>query len=800
MAKTANDYLKTSRIPYLILDGDGVPVEWNAYAETLLSISGKNPAGKGTLPSIREIVLEQSTPGEIERFDTFLAGHGLFFSCDFTRQKDTDTLSWYRLNVHRQEENRFFALIDDITPQIIKETHLIEAKENAEKASLNRSQFLANISHEIRTPIQTIIGMSELLAETRLDEEQTEYARQVRFSADVLLTLINDILDITKVEAGKLKIEAIDFDPVEVIEGTVDLVAMEAHKKSLEVNIDISTDIPAAIVGDPNRLQQVLLNLVKNAVKFTETGEILVRAFPGTGDPELSVSEQQDQILYVEVTDTGIGISEPVRKRLFTDFYQADASTTRKYGGTGLGLSISRNIVTLMGGKIGVMPNEPRGSRFWFEIPLITAATQPTPRKLPLSGQTRFLLVDDNPSTLTILTGMLAAQGYYQVSRAESGERALSLMQSSVQARAPFNIVLIDLVMPDMDGWRLAAEITRDPKINQAQLYLMVPEGMLGAEAKMKLLDWFNGYLYKPVKRRLLYDLLREHSQRSIDIEVVEELEAEDDDDDMTSAPTVQKPEEPVPVADNAAEGLTILVAEDHPVNRRLLVIFLEKAGARVIQAADGQEAVEKFPGQEVDLVFMDIQMPRKNGYETAQWIRENGYTMPIIACTASAQDDEREKCLACGMNEVLPKPYRRSDVLELVEQFRRREKSGQPEASGDDPSVFNPALFFDILMGDTEAMASLVHEYVAQTEEHITILEKVFAEGDRTAVEATAHLIKGSSRSITANRLADIAEEIEMHYTGEPVQTDAGNNAVVRLRDEFRLLKQRLLQEGYTL
>lgn len=272
MAKTANDYLKTSRIPYLILDGDGVPVEWNAYAETLLSISGKNPAGKGTLPSIREIVLEQSTPGEIERFDTFLAGHGLFFSCDFTRQKDTDTLSWYRLNVHRQEENRFFALIDDITPQIIKETHLIEAKENAEKASLNRSQFLANISHEIRTPIQTIIGMSELLAETRLDEEQTEYARQVRFSADVLLTLINDILDITKVEAGKLKIEAIDFDPVEVIEGTVDLVAMEAHKKSLEVNIDISTDIPAAIVGDPNRLQQVLLNLVKNAVKFTETG------------------------------------------------------------------------------------------------------------------------------------------------------------------------------------------------------------------------------------------------------------------------------------------------------------------------------------------------------------------------------------------------------------------------------------------------------------------------------------------------------------------------------------------------
>ena len=711
MAQSANDYLKRSRIPYLVLDESGVPVEWNAPAETLLSIAGENPAGKGTLPSIREIVLERSSPGEAERFDAFLAGTGDFFSCDFTRQRDAQTVSWYRMNVHRQEGNRFFALVDDITPQIIKETHLIEAKENAEKASLNRSQFLANISHEIRTPIQTIIGMSELLAETRLDEEQTEYARQVRFSADVLLTLINDILDISKVEAGKLKIESIDFDPVDVIERTVDLVAMEAHKKGLEVNIDISSDLPAAIVGDPNRLQQVLLNLVKNAVKFTETGEIYVQAFPGTGDPELSVSEQQEQILYVEVTDTGIGMNESVRKKLFTDFFQADPSTTRKYGGTGLGLSISRNIVTLMGGKIGVSPNEPRGSRFWFEIPLITATKQPTPRKLPLSSQTRFLIVDDNPGTLNILTGMLAAQGYYQVSRAQSGIQALSLMQSSFQARAPFTVVFIDMVMPEMDGWRLAAEITKNPDINQAQLFLMVPEGGLGAEAKMKLLDWFQGYLYKPIKRRLLYDLLRDHSQASNDLEVVEELEAIDDE---SYVPEAGRPvtDTAAPPAENAAAGLTVLVAEDHPVNRKLLVIFLEKAGAQVIQAADGQEAVEKIQQQPVDLVFMDIQMPRKNGYEAAQWMRESGYSLPIIACTASAQDDEKEKCLACGMNEILPKPYKRSDVLELVSRY-----GSHTESPVRDPAVFNPSVFFDILMGDTDAMASLIREYIRQTE-----------------------------------------------------------------------------------
>lgn len=798
MIKTANDYLKSSRIPYLVLDENGVPIEWNAYAEALLSISGKTAEETGILPSIRELVLQESSPGEIKRFDDFISGTENFFSHDFTRLNEIGKTSWYRMNIHRQDGNRYFVLIDDITPQIIKETHLIKAKENAEKASLNRSQFLANISHEIRTPIQTIIGMAELLGETRLDEEQTEYARQVRFSADVLLTLINDILDISKVEAGKLKIESIDFDPVDVIERTVDLVSMEAHKKGLEINIDISSDIPAAIVGDPNRLQQVILNLVKNAVKFTERGEILVRAFPGTGDPELSITKQQDQILYVEVTDTGIGIDDSVRKKLFTEFFQADTTTTRKYGGTGLGLSISRNIVSLMNGKIGVTPNEPCGSRFWFEIPLITAAKQPTPRKLPLSSQTRFLVVDDNPTTLDIVIGMLAAQGFYQVSRADSGEIALSLMHSSYQAQAPFDIVFIDMVMPDMDGWRLAAEITKDRTINQAQLYLMVPEGSLGAEAKMKLLDWFNGYLYKPIKRRYLYDLLREHSQASIDLEVVEELESVEEESRKTAVRQKLIQPKSAPAAtvnpERIAEGLTILVAEDHPVNRRLLVIFLEKAGAQVIAAVDGQEAVELIQNNDPDLIFMDIQMPRKNGYESAAWIREHGYTVPIIACTASAQEDEREKCLACGMNEILPKPYKRTDVINLISLFSSHavltDNGGESAENPDE--CFNPAVFFDLLQGDTDAMKSLAREYMVQTEEHLKILDRIATENDLEALRATAHLIKGSSRSITANCVGSIAEKIETGKIANPASD------IARLKRAVQALKERFIKEGY--
>ncbi|HHU36249.1 MAG TPA: response regulator [Treponema sp.] len=803
---SADDYLRRSRIPYLVLDETGIPIEWNAYAEALLSISGESPTGKGKLPSIRKLILERTHPGDTEKFDAFMAGEQDFFAYDFTRKNETEDASWYRMNVYRQEKNRFFALIDDITPQIIKETHLIEAKENAEKASLNRSQFLANISHEIRTPIQTIIGMGELLADTELDEEQTEYARQVQFSADVLLTLINDILDISKVEVGKLKIESIDFDPVDVIERTVDLVSMEAYKKGLEVNIDISSDIPAAIVGDPHRLQQVILNLVKNAVKFTESGEILLRAFPGTGDPERSSISRLDQILYVEVTDTGIGLEEAVMKKLFTDFFQADRSTTRKYGGTGLGLSISRNIVSLMGGKIGVSANDPRGSRFWFEIPLIPAETQPTPRKLLLSSQTRFLLVDDNPRTLDILTGMLAAHGYYQVSRADSGKQALSLMHLSNHAGAPFNILFIDMVMPDMDGWRLAAEINKDPEINHAQLYLMVPEGSFGAEAKMKLLDWFNGYLYKPIKRRLLYDLLRDHSQASLDLEVLEELEPVEDDvpipepypntaepPDLASSVIIQ-PQKSKPESETVAKyqediaaGLTILVAEDHPVNRRLLVIFLEKAGATVIQAVDGQEAIEAMQVNDIDLIFMDIQMPRKNGYEAAAWIRKKGIKTPIIACTASAQENEREKCLACGMNEILPKPFKRIDVSKLLTRFAPKKDKKQ-----EDPLVFNSTQFFDIMMGDTDAMASLAREYTAQTDEHLKILEIDLAENNISAIRATAHLIKGSSLSITANRVAEIAEEIELNPEGD-IQIQ-----VFRIHDAFISLKKRFTQEGY--
>jgi CheY-like chemotaxis protein/HPt (histidine-containing phosphotransfer) domain-containing protein len=679
------------------------------------------------------------------------------------------------------------ALFDDITAFKQKEQVLVAAKENAEKASISRSQFLANISHEIRTPIQTIIGMMELIDETKLDEEQTEYVRQVKFSTDVMLTLINDVLDFSKVEAGQLKIEHIEHDLSNVIERTVDLVSMEAHKKGLEICIDISPNLPVMVITDPSRLQQIILNLVKNAVKFTAKGYILVSAKP-----------VHDNILF-EVNDTGIGIQPDVQKKLFTQFFQADTSTTRKYGGTGLGLAISRNIVELMSGTIGVHSNASGGSCFWFTVPLIKAPTQPPAEPRVLKATTRFLVVDDNELTLSLIYNMLASLGYTDITGATSGKAALNALHTARRVTEPFDIVLIDMIMPEMDGWRLAAEINKNHDINQAQLYLMVPEGGFGADAKMKLLEWFNGYLYKPIKRRKLAELLREHHQPTIDLEIVEELESVDDSETETAIP------EPELLP---AKGLTVLAAEDHPVNRKLMKIFLEKAGATVVTAEDGQEAIEIMAKNPVafDLVFMDIQMPRLNGYEAAVWMREHGYLKSIIACTASAQENEIDQCLLFGMTDILPKPYRKDDIVSILLKHTGRTKTGTAPADmnsnnafseADSAPVFVSQEFFDIMMGDVDAAKLLMKEFLAQTKDHLSLLGEDIANGDREAVSRAAHLIKGSASNVTAARLAKASLAVERGAVNMP--DEVLKSAYARMEKELARLEKQLVQEGYS-
>ena len=445
---------------------------------------------------------------------------------------------------------------------------------------------------------------------------------------------------------------------------------MEAHKKGLEIVVDINDKIPDFIYGDPARLQQVLLNFVKNAVKFTEKGYVSVSVKPVfENNPNNTDTEKHFSIL-CEVADTGIGVNAEQKSKIFDSFYQGNASINRKYGGTGLGLAISKNIITMMKGKIGIKDNIPCGSVFWFKVPLI-----PSKRKAPhestlLDKSTRFLIVDDNMQTRSILKRMLFKFGFQDIALVSSGEQAIGVMKTAAEHKNPFNVVFIDMVMPKMDGWRLGAEIHNDEHLSDSKLFLMIPEGSLGRDAKMKLLEWFDGYLYKPLKSRIVFHLINDlyrkfaSSSENDDISELEPVEA--------GGQGQQNENVHIPNEDNFF-GCKILVVDDHPVNQKLLKIILEKAHCIVSTANDGEEAIDKASGELFDIIFMDIQMPGINGYEATQILREKGYSKPIIACTAGSQDNERNLCESMGLNDIIKKPFNKKQLFEMVKKHYKK-------------------------------------------------------------------------------------------------------------------------------
>ncbi|MDR1429261.1 MAG: response regulator, partial [Spirochaetaceae bacterium] len=433
-------------------------------------------------------------------------------------------------------------IIREETKERQHERRLREGKANAEEAVEAKGRFLANMSHEIRTPIQTIIGMTELLQDTSLDREQAEYSRQVKFSAEVLLSLINDILDYSKIEAGKMELEHTEFELAETIEQAVEMISMEAHKKDLEMIVDLPPGTDILIQGDPNKFRQIVINLVKNAVKFTRKGGVTISGRLLDLDGKEAVR--------VAVADTGIGVPEENRKQLFSTFFQGDPSNTRRFGGTGLGLSISRNLVELMKGVIEMVPNEGGGSVFRFTIPLERSARTKAPLALAPGTGGRVLVVDDYPDAAKVTETYLRDLGLDSVGRASSGEEALSLMRLAAREGKPYTLCFVDMVMPLMDGWRLAAEINADREINAAGLVLMVPHGMLGADAKMTLLQWFNGYINKPVRRSELLEIIATVSDElAIDLEPVSEAGAAVDTADSAGAAVAAG------VADSAVAG-----------------------------------------------------------------------------------------------------------------------------------------------------------------------------------------------------------------------------------------------------
>ncbi|MDR2258748.1 MAG: response regulator [Treponema sp.] len=740
-----------------------------------LDIPGAARNAEGRPVSMREFLDLR----EESLFDTFFAplvsegAGGMDFDTPIHRETQNRNI-FHRFKVHAWmvEKNEaadppgrgpFIGLaVEDQTRAWEETQRFLADREIAEKAMDAKSQFLANMSHEIRTPIQTIIGMTELLRDTSLDYEQSEYAGQIKFSAEVLLTLINDILDYSKIEAGKMELEHTGFDLERTIEQAVEMIAMEAHKKGLEIAMDIPPEANIIVKGDPNKFRQIVINLAKNAVKFTQEGSVTVTARLGGYKGKKAVC--------VSVMDTGIGVSEEDRKRLFGTFMQADVSTTRRFGGTGLGLAISRNLVELMSGFIEMIPREGGGSIFRFTIPVEISAAVPEPLN-PLEGDRgmRILVVDDRPESRCIITSYLKNIGYFNIEAAESGEAALTLMRAAASRKRPYELCFIDSIMPVMDGWRLAAEIHNDDNINSAGLILMVPHGTLGTDTKMLLLKWFKDYIYKPVKRRSLADTIN-----FVLGEPVAELEV------VPSGGTGGEAADPVPPAPSpqsspAAAGLPegkplILIVEDHLVNQKLFSMFMDKLGYPSVLAGDGLEALEKAAAHPVALIFMDIQMPRMNGYEAAETLRQRGFRRPIIAVTASALADERERCKDSGFDDILIKPFKRPDIEKMLEKWMTLRQDGPARAAAETPApdtgspeIFDFADLMETFMDNEEAAKDLLAHFLERTGPQIAAVPDLAGQGDWESARREAHTVKGGAFTMGGRELGNAAARLEL-------------------------------------